>query len=135
MKMKKKNLERLTMGVILICTVVGGFIGLSIASVAINFGIAAAVIGATLGGFLLRYSWSALRKKKRRNIPEVDERTALILKRYFLVVLYVVLIGSGALLLALYAMGVQMIETGMLIVYMAILYLLIGIGALVASKV
>jgi uncharacterized membrane protein YfcA len=132
--MKKKRLERLTMGIILLCTMIGGFIGLYIAGVTIDFGIATAIIGAPLLAYLVRFLLDARRKKQAGAIPEADERTALILKRYFLGVLYFVLFGGGAALLALYAMGIQSIETGMLIVSMMILYLVIGIGALIAVK-
>ncbi|MET1249273.1 hypothetical protein ABWW58_10830 [Sporolactobacillus sp. STCC-11] len=132
--MKKKRLERLTMGIILLGMIIGGLIGLRIAGVTINFSIAAAIIGAPLIGFLISYSLSKWRKKRIGTIPEADERTLLMLKRYFLGVLYFVLFGSGAALLVLYAMGIQTIETGMLIVCMMILYLVIGIGTLIAAK-
>ena len=56
------------------------------------------------------------------------------MQRYLMIVLYVVLIGSGAVLLILYAMGVHFIETGMLIVCMMGLYMLIGFGALVTKR-
>lgn len=132
--MKKKRLQELAMGIILLCTMIGGFVGLSIAGVTIDFGIASAIIGAPLLAFFIRFLLEARRKRRTGNIPEADERTALFLKRYFLGCLYVVLFGSGAVLLVLYAAGIQTIETGMLIVCMMILYLVIGIGALVTAK-
>lgn len=64
----------------------------------------------------------------------MDERTLLIITRYLLIVLYVVLIGSGGILLVLYVIGVRTIETEMLIIYMTILYILIGIGAVVVKR-
>lgn len=99
-----------------------------------DFGLASVVIVATIGGFLVQFLFSTWRKRRKGNIPEIDERSMVLMKRYLLIVLYFVLIGSGALLLILYAMGVHTIETGMLIVYMMILYLLTGIGALVVKQ-
>ncbi|MCM3764982.1 hypothetical protein [Neobacillus niacini] len=99
-----------------------------------SFGLAAAVIVGSFGGFMISFLYSKWRKKRNGNIPEVDERSLLLMKRYLLIVLYVVLIGSGALLLVLYAIGVHTIETGMLIVYMMLLYMLIGIGAVVVKR-
>ncbi|WP_139691902.1 hypothetical protein [Sporolactobacillus terrae] len=132
--MKKKQWERLMIAIVLLCTIIGGFIGLTIADVTIDFSLAATIICAPLLGLLPRFFLAARHKKKMGNIPEADERTALILKRYFLGVLYVVLFGSGAALLVLYAMGVESIETGLLIVSMMVLYVSIAIGTLIAAK-
>ncbi|MCO7127091.1 hypothetical protein NIE88_15075 [Sporolactobacillus shoreicorticis] len=132
--MKKKRLEQLTMGVLLLGMIIGGFIGMHIAGVTVDFGIAAAIVGTPLLVFLVIFLLNAWRRNRLGTIPEADERTALILKRYFLGVLYFVLFGSGAALLVLYAMGIQAIETGMLLVFMMILYLVIGIGTLIAAK-
>ncbi|WP_185113098.1 MULTISPECIES: hypothetical protein [Peribacillus] len=56
------------------------------------------------------------------------------MQRYLMIVLYVVLLGNGAALLILYAMGVRFIEIGMLIVCMMESYRLIGFGALVTKR-
>ncbi|GAY78859.1 hypothetical protein NBRC111894_4413 [Sporolactobacillus inulinus] len=54
--MKKKQWERLMITVILLCTIIGGFIGLAIADVTIDFGLAATIICAPLLGLLARFS-------------------------------------------------------------------------------
>lgn len=99
-----------------------------------NFELALAVIVGSVGGFVIFSLYSTWRKKRNGNVPEVDERSLLLIKRYLLIVLYFILIGSGAILLVLYAIGIQTIEVGMLIVYMMILYMLIGIGAVVVKR-
>ncbi|WP_066306001.1 hypothetical protein [Bacillus sp. FJAT-29814] len=118
--------------------IIGGLLGVYLTGKEdgeFSFGLAAAVIVGSLGGFLISFLYSKWRKKRNGNIPELDERSLLLMKRYLLIVLYVVLIGSGALLLVLYAMGVHTIETGMIIVYMMILYMVIGIGAVVVKRI
>ncbi|WP_416150039.1 hypothetical protein ACM26V_03300 [Salipaludibacillus sp. HK11] len=100
-----------------------------------SFELAGAVILGSVGGIIIQSLFAKWRKKRNGNVPDVDERILLLMKRYFLIVLYFVLIGSGALLVALYAMGVHTIETGMLIVYMMVLYILIGIGVLVVKRI
>jgi len=99
-----------------------------------SFKLALSVIAGTSGGFLISFICKKWRKKRNGNVPEVDERTLLIITRYLLIVLYVVLIGSGGILLVLYVIGVRTIETEMLIIYMTILYILIGIGAVVVKR-
>lgn len=99
-----------------------------------SFELAGSVIIGSVGGFLIIFLYAQWRKKRNGNVPEVDERSLFLMKRYLLIVLYLILIGSGAILLVLYAMGVHTIETGMLIVYMMILYILIGIGAVVVKR-
>lgn len=99
-----------------------------------SFELASAVIGGSLVGILSTFLFSKWRKKRKGNVPEVDERSILLMKRYFLIVLYFVLVGSSAILIVLYARGVQTIETGMLIVYMMVLYMIIGLGAVVVKR-
>lgn len=99
-----------------------------------SFELAGSVIIGSLGGVLITFLYAKWRKKRNGNVPEVDERSLFLMKRYLLIILYFVLVGSGAILIVLYAMGVQTVETGMLIVYMMILYILIGIGAVVVKR-
>lgn len=92
------------------------------------------VVGGAIGAFVIKLLYSKWRMKRKSNVPEVDERSVLLMKRYLLIVLYFVLFGSSALLMALYGMGIHTIETGMLIVYMMILFLVIGIGAVIVTR-
>jgi hypothetical protein len=117
--------------------IIGGLLGVYLIGKeegVFDFGLAIPVIVGSVGGITISFLFAKWRKRRRGNVPDVDERSLVLMKRYFLVVLYVVLIGSGALLIILYGMGVHTIETGMLIVYMAILYLVIGIGAVVVKR-
>ena len=65
----------------------------------------------------------------------MDERTTVMMKNYFSTVLYFVLFGTGAILLILFALGVETIEIGILIIYMMIIFMLIGIGTFIIKKI
>ncbi|AST94233.1 hypothetical protein BC6307_05815 [Sutcliffiella cohnii] len=92
------------------------------------------IIG-VLGGCLVFFAGLKIKEKRNGNVPDVDERTLRNLQKYFMVVLYVVLFGSGAALIIAFASGVQYIETGLLIVCLMGVYLVVGVGALVAKKI
>lgn len=132
--MKGINLKEILIWVfVIVFMMVGGFIGLYVTG---NFEkdlVMAIVIGSILA-FLVNLFLSIRRKKKNGNVPPADERTLLLMQRYFMGVLYVVLIGSGALLLVLYAMGIESIQIEMIIVYLAALFILIGCGTLIVKR-
>lgn len=130
----KKRYEIMAYIFLLVMIVIGGVLGLYIAEGEFNFSYAAAAVKGTVGGGIITFIFSKLLKKKNK-VPKFDERSLLIMKRYLLIVLYFVLFGSGAILIALYGMGVHTIETGMLIVYMMILYIVIGIGVVVVKQI
>ena len=116
-----------------LCMMTGGIFGIYIAGVDPNEYVMPIISGGVLG-IVVVLILSKLNKKRKGNIPNVDERTLLLLKRYFLIVLYVVLLGSSAILLILYSMGVHTIDTGMLILYMGVLYIVICIGGFVTTR-
>ena len=132
--MKNKKLEILSFIFIIVCFIVGGFLGLSLLPKdtikPIHY--ISIIVGVALGPTIYLIL-STLNKKKNRNIPSVDERTLIIIKRYLLIVLYIVLFGSGAILIVLYSMGIYYIEIAMLIVYLMVLYILIGLGFIVTK--
>ena len=101
----------------------------------LNFGVIIAAVLAAIIGSLIPILLSKWKKKSKGNIPDMDERVLLLLKKYFLIAFYFVMIGSSFLLIVLFGMGVEMIETGMIIAYMAILYVLIGVGAFVVKHI
>lgn len=119
------------------CIMIGGFLGVYIIGLEtgeFSYNLAIAVLVGTVSGFLIYLIFSMLAKKKNGNIPAFDERSAKLMQRYLMIVLYVVLVGSGAALIFLYAMGIHFIETGMLIVTLMGLYIVIGIGAFVTKQ-
>jgi len=130
--LKNKKLQIFGWVVIMLCMMIGGFFGMYIFGEDPIKYVMPIIGGLALGSVitLILYKWN---KKRNGNIPDVDERTLLLLKRYLMIVLYVVLFGSGAVLLVLYSIGVHSIETGMLIVYMMVLYILIGVGAIITK--
>lgn len=96
-------------------------------------GVTSAVFG-TLVGLIIAVATSLIYKKKNGNIPPIDERSLAIIKNYFLIVLYILLIGSGIALFTLFVIGVTTIETGALIVCLGTVYLLVIIGAFVVKQ-
>ncbi|MFS0780373.1 hypothetical protein [Bacillus sp. 1P06AnD] len=92
--------------------------------------IAMAIVGGTLIGFLLYF----FGQKKKRNIPDMDERSIRLMQKYLLGVLYVLLFGGAGSLIILYFMGIYTIEVGMLMIIFLCLIMLIGIGALIAKR-
>lgn len=134
----KKSYEILLYGIISGCIIVGALLGVYIAGKEegiFDWGLFLPMVVGALGGFIgfLLLAW--WRQKRSGNVPDMDERTGEMMKKYFSTVLYFVLFGSGAILLVLFAIGVETIETGMLLVYMMILFLLIGIGAFITKKI
>lgn len=119
------------------CIWVGGLLGIYVIgkeSGEYNYALTIPMAVGSIVGTAISLFFSKWNKKRNGNLPEFDERSALLMKRYLMIVLYVVLIGSGAALIILYSMGVYVIETGMLIVCLMVLYILIGLGALVTKR-
>lgn len=136
----KKRYQILIYAFLIICVQFGGFLGLYLAEkggqdipLSLSKIISSSLIG-TIVGFGVLFLLSYYHKKKHGNVPAIDERTLLLFKRYFLLVLYIVLFGSSALLLILFAIGVKTIEIEILIVYMMFLFILIGLGAFITKK-
>ncbi|TQR21630.1 hypothetical protein [Psychrobacillus vulpis] len=133
----KKRTEIIIYAVVVGSIIIGGLLGIYIIGSedgTYNFELFLPIVIGALGGFMVFLFLSKWRQKRNGNVPEVDERTITLMKKYFSISLYIVLFGSGALLLVLFAMGVESIETGMLIVYMMIIYFFVGIGAFVTKQ-
>ncbi|WP_223703118.1 hypothetical protein [Sutcliffiella deserti] len=135
--MKNEKLLWLAWSFIIICIMAGGILGVYLIGReegVFDMDLVLSVVIGTLGGAFFTIVFSIWKKKRKRNIPEFDERNLSLMKRYFLIALYFIIFGSGALLLVLFFMGVETIDVGMLIVYMMVLYLIVGLGALVTAK-
>ena len=104
--MKNKKLQIFGWVFIMLCMMIGGFWGMYIVGEdPIEY--VMPIIGVLILGniiTLILYKWN---KKRNGNVPDVDERTLILLKRYLMIVLYVVLLGSGAILLVLCSIGVH----------------------------
>ena len=123
--------------VIILMMTAGGVLGIYLTGAGtgeFHYEIAIAISAGAIFASLVTFLLSKRHKKKNGNVPEIDERSMMLMQRYLIGVLYVVLFGSGAILIVLYAMGIEFIETGMIIVYMMVLFILIGIGALVVKR-
>ncbi|KMJ56889.1 hypothetical protein AB685_19390 [Bacillus sp. LL01] len=136
MKNKKKWFW-LTWGIILICTQIGGAFGIYLIGReegVFDYSLLLSMFSGTLGGLVIVLLFMFLREKRKRKLPEFDERSVLLMKCYLLGALYVVLIGSGAVVMTLVFLRVETVEVGMLAVYLMILYIVVGMGALVTSR-
>ncbi|MGJ7913765.1 hypothetical protein [Neobacillus sp. LXY-1] len=119
------------------CVGIGGYLGIYIIGKETgeyNYDLTIPMAVGSILGIIIFLFFSMWNKKRNGNVPEFDERSVILMKRYLLIVLYVVLFGSGAALLILYSMGVYLIETGMLIVCLMVLYIIIGFGAFVTKR-
>jgi len=114
--------------------VIGGILSANLLDGELNHEITIAVIAGSIVALLIQLFYSKWRQKKNGNVPEFDERSLLLMRRYFMVVLYFVLFGSGALLIVLYAIGVREVEIEMLVLYAMAIFMAIGFGALVAKR-
>ena len=102
-----KKQSSLIWAVVIGSMAIGGILSMYILEGERNYEIAIAVIIGSIAAFFIQLFYSKWRQKKNGNVPEFDERSLLLMRRYFMVVLYLVLFGSGALLIVLYAMGVK----------------------------
>ena len=128
-----KKQSSLVWAVVIGSMAIGGILSMYILEGERNYEIAIAVIIGSIAAFFIQLFYSKWRQKKNGNVPEFDERSLLLMRRYFMVVLYV-LFGSGALLMVLYAVGVREVEIEMIVLYMMALFMVIGFGALVAKR-
>ncbi|TYS57371.1 hypothetical protein FZC74_16940 [Sutcliffiella horikoshii] len=127
----------LAFAVILICMQIGGALGIYIIGReegVFDYSLLLSMFQGTLGGLILVLLIMFFRKKRKPKLPEFDERSMLLMKRYFLGALYVVFIGSAAIVVILALLGVKMVEVGMLAVYLSILFIVVGMGALVTAR-
>ncbi|MBK3494169.1 hypothetical protein JFL43_04710 [Viridibacillus sp. YIM B01967] len=92
------------------------------------------VVGNLLGIGTTFIVW-LIQKKRHGNVPTVDERTLQNLKKFYAAALYLVLFGSGGILIILFLMDVQTIEVGMLFIYMMVLFIVLGVGTMLAKRV
>ncbi|WP_404469342.1 hypothetical protein [Sutcliffiella horikoshii] len=123
--------------VILICMQIGGAFGIYIIGReegVFDYSLLLSMFQGTLGGLVLVLLIMFFRKKRKPKLPEFDERSMLLMKRYFLGALYVVFIGSAAIVVTLALLGVETVEVGMLAVYLSILFIVVGMGALVTAR-
>lgn len=134
----KKRYQIMIYVFIIGCILVGGLLGIYLIGREegyFDFELVQAVVVGVGGGMILAFLGSLWHKKRHGKIPKYDERSFELLKRYLLASYYFVMIGSAALLLVLFFMGVDTIETGALIAYMAVLIMVIGLGALVTKRI
>lgn len=135
--MEERKLKILLWIVITVCMTIGGIMGIYIIgneTGVYDFDLIGAIFFGVIGGFLVYLMISKLNGKRNGKVPDVDERTVRIMQKFLLFSLYGVLIGSGAMLIIAYAMGIKTIETGILILCLLGIYMIISLGALVVKR-
>jgi peptidoglycan/LPS O-acetylase OafA/YrhL len=133
--MTAKRLQMIAWIVIIGCILLGGLLGIYLIGKdtgVYDYDLILPICVGTFGGFLIFLALSKL--KQKRNVPDFDERSMKVMQKYFLIAFYVILVGSGAALVIVYAMGIKTIETGLLIVCLGGLYMILGFGALIAKR-
>ncbi|KMK75544.1 hypothetical protein [Alkalihalobacillus pseudalcaliphilus] len=123
----------MTIAIILFMTI-GGILGSYLFERAFRLELILPIIAGAIIGLATTFFIDKWKRKRNGNVPDVDERTLKNMQRYLLIVLYVLLIGGGAVLIALYASGIHAIETVWLIVSFMVIYIVIGLGAFVAKN-
>ena len=133
----KKRYEILIYVFIIGCVLVGGLLGIYLIGREtgyFDFELAQSVVFGVAIGSVVTFLSSLWHKKRHGKIPKYDERSFELLKGYLLASYYIVMIGSAGLLLVLFFMGVDTIETGAIAAYMAVLVMVIILGALVTNR-
>ena len=135
--MTVKRLQIISWIVIIGCMLIGGLLAIYLIgkeSGVYDYELLFPITLGTVGGFLIFLAISKLKQKRNGNVPDFDERSVLLIKKYLMISLYVILFGSGAALIIVYAMGIKYIETGILMIYLFSLYIILGLGTLVVKR-
>mgnify|MGYP003446383427 FL=1 len=135
--MTAKKLQIIAWIVIIGCFLLGGLLGIYVIGKdtgVYDYDLILPICVGTFGGFFIFLALSKFKQKRNGNVPDFDERSMKVMQKYFLITFYVILVGSGAALVIVYAMGIKTIETGLLIVCLMVLYILLGLGSLIAKR-
>ena len=135
--MTVKRLQIISWIVIIGCMLIGGVLGIYLIGKetgVYDYELLFPITLGTVGGFLMFLAISKLKQKRNGNVPDFDERSLSLIKKYLMISLYAILFGSGAALIIVYAMGIKYIETGILIIYLFSLYIILGLGTLVVKR-
>ena len=129
--MTAKKLQIIAWIVIIGCFLLGGLLGIYVIGKdtgVYDYDLILPICVGTFGGFAIFLALSKFKQKRNGNVPDFDERSMKVMQKYFLIAFYVILVGSGAALVIVYAMGIKTIETGLLVVCLLGLYMVLGFG-------
>jgi len=135
--MSVKKLQIITWIVIIGCMLIGGLLGIYLIGTEtgeFQYELIVPICLGTVGGFLIFLAISKLNQKRNGNVPDFDERNVLVIQKYLMITLYVILFGSGVALIIVYAMGIQYIETGLLMICLFSVYIILGFVTLIAKR-
>ncbi|RLQ94523.1 hypothetical protein [Falsibacillus albus] len=92
-------------------------------------------IGGSIAGIGIVMGIGKMRqRRKKNNVPEVDERTWMNIKNFYAISLYFVLIGSMLLVCILFTIGMKTIEVGALAIYLLLIFMLLAVGTTVVRR-
>ena len=135
--MATKRLQMIIWTIIIGCFLLGGLLGIYLSGKetgVYDLDLILPICVGTFGGFFIYLALSKLKQKRNGNVPDFDERSMKVMQKYFLIAFYVILVGSGAALVIVYAMGIKTIETGLLAACLLGLYMILGFGALIVKR-
>lgn len=134
MRTGKKRYELLFYTFITLCCFIGLWIGLKLAGGPFPSGTSFIIL--TLVGVACGIGLPMLISlvRRRKSLPEMDERTVRIIKDYLLMASVGIGFVSGILLLVLVGIGYQTIELGILALYGSIMVLLTAAGLFVVKR-
>ena len=111
--MTAKRLQIIAWIVIIGCFLLGGLLGIYVIGKdtgVYDYDFILPIFVGTFGGFIIFLALSKFQQKRNGNVPDFDERSMKVMQKYFLIAFYIILVGSGAALVIVYAMGIKMIE-------------------------
>ena len=135
--MGDKKLQTVMWILIIVGTCIGGFLGMYLIgneTGEYRYELVLPIVVGSVVAFLIFLVISKINKKRNGNVPDFDERSVKLIQKYFVTALYLILFGGAIALLIAYAMGVQYIETGLLMICLLGIFIVLGLGTLVVKR-
>ena len=132
-----KKLQTVMWILIIVGTCIGGFLGMYLIgneTGEYRYELVLPIVVGSVVAFLIFLVISKINKKRNGNVPDIDERSVKLIQKYFVIALYLILFGCAIALLIAYAMGVQYIETGLLMICLLGIFIVLGLGTLVVKR-
>lgn len=135
--MGDKKLQTVMWILIIVGTCIGGFLGMYLIgneTGEYRYELVLPIVVGSVVAFLIFLVISKINKKRNGNVPDFDERSVKLIQKYFVAALYFILFGCAIALLIAYAMGVQYIETGLLMICLMGIFIVVGLGTIVVKR-
>ena len=132
-----KKLPKVMWILIIVGTCIGGFLGMYLIgneTGEYRYELVLPIVVGSVVAFLIFLVISKINKKRNGNVPDIDERSVKLIQKYFVTALYLILFGCAIALLVAYAMGVQYVEIGLLMICLLGIFIVLGLGTLVVKR-